>query len=106
MTHLHVTVAWADPSGACEVSLLLNMNATIADALAALAVQVAKQPQARQLTMPHPESAGKIGVWGRVRPLTTVLRDGDRIELYRALNADPKEARRVRHARNPAKLRP
>ncbi len=39
----------------------------------------------------------KIGVWGRSRPLTTLLRERDRIEVYRPLKVDPKEARRQRY---------
>ena len=38
----------------------------------------------------------RIGVWGRPVNLATVVRDGDRIEIYRALSADPKQARRRR----------
>lgn len=39
----------------------------------------------------------RCGVWGRVQPLDHALRDGDRIELYRPLLVDPKEARRLRY---------
>ena len=39
----------------------------------------------------------KIGVWGRLRPLDTPLRARDRIEVYRPLTVDPKEARRQRY---------
>ena len=39
----------------------------------------------------------KIGIWGRVRPLDTPLRESDRIEVYRDLTVDPKEARRQRY---------
>nr|WP_295075577.1 RnfH family protein [uncultured Roseateles sp.] len=39
----------------------------------------------------------RVGVWGRVRPLTTLLRENDRIEVYRPLTVDPKEARRQRY---------
>lgn len=39
----------------------------------------------------------RIGVWGRIKPLTTVLRENDRIEVYRPLTVDPKEARRQRY---------
>jgi uncharacterized protein len=38
-----------------------------------------------------------VGVWGRRCVLTRVLRDGDRVELYRPLTVDPKEARRLRY---------
>jgi putative ubiquitin-RnfH superfamily antitoxin RatB of RatAB toxin-antitoxin module len=41
----------------------------------------------------------RIGIWGRVRPLQTLLRERDRIEVYRALTVDPKEARRLRYAK-------
>lgn len=36
------------------------------------------------------------GVWGRTVGLRTVLREGDRVEVYRALRVDPKVARRER----------
>ena len=39
----------------------------------------------------------RVGVWGRLRELTEVLRDRDRIELCRPLKVDPMEARRQRH---------
>jgi len=40
-----------------------------------------------------------VGIWGRVvADRHHVLRDGDRIEIYRALDADPKDARRKRSA--------
>ena len=38
----------------------------------------------------------KAGIWNKLKLLDTVLRDHDRIELYRPLVADPKEARRRR----------
>ncbi|HEY0062947.1 MAG TPA: RnfH family protein [Telluria sp.] len=37
-----------------------------------------------------------VGLYGKKRPLDTVLRQRDRIEIYRALVADPKTARRRR----------
>jgi putative ubiquitin-RnfH superfamily antitoxin RatB of RatAB toxin-antitoxin module len=41
----------------------------------------------------------RCGVWGRVLPLDHALRDGDRVEVYRPLTVDPKEARRLRYKR-------
>lgn len=41
-----------------------------------------------------------VGVFGKVVPPTTPLRDGDRVEIYRSLLADPKEARRERAKRS------
>lgn len=43
-----------------------------------------------------------VGIFGKKRPLDTVLRERDRIEVYRPLVADPKNARRRRTARKPA----
>jgi hypothetical protein len=41
-------------------------------------------------------TASRVGIFGKSRPLETVLRDGDRVEVYRPLIADPKESRRKR----------
>jgi uncharacterized protein len=47
---------------------------------------------------PHIDLASaKVGVWGRVVALSQVLREGDRVEVYRPLTVDPKEARRQRY---------
>jgi putative ubiquitin-RnfH superfamily antitoxin RatB of RatAB toxin-antitoxin module len=40
----------------------------------------------------------KLGIFGRVVPEDTPVADGDRVEIYRPLAADPKEARRARAA--------
>lgn len=37
-----------------------------------------------------------VGIWNRTCKLDAVPVDGDRIEIYRPLIADPKEARRLR----------
>jgi putative ubiquitin-RnfH superfamily antitoxin RatB of RatAB toxin-antitoxin module len=42
------------------------------------------------------------GIWGRRQPPETVLRDRDRVELYRPLRCDPKETRRQRYRQRPA----
>jgi uncharacterized protein len=38
----------------------------------------------------------RLGVFGRLCGPDTALREGDRVEIYRPLQADPKEARRRR----------
>lgn len=40
----------------------------------------------------------KVGIFGKVAAMTTVLSDGERVEIYRPLIADPKEVRRQRAA--------
>jgi len=50
-----------------------------------------------------PEVAGGEGgelvtaVWGQARPLASVLRDGDRVEVLRPLKVAPMDARRARY---------
>ncbi len=39
---------------------------------------------------------GRFGIFGKLSKLDTVLREKDRIEIYRPLIADPKEVRRKR----------
>ena len=36
----------------------------------------------------------KVGIFSKLVPLETVLREGDRIEVYRPLKVDPRERRR------------
>ena len=38
----------------------------------------------------------QAGVWGTPVSRSHVLRDGDRVELYRSLEMDPREARRLK----------
>ena len=42
------------------------------------------------------QSLADVGIWGKSVPLDTPLKDGDRIEQYRPLIADPKLARHRR----------
>ena len=44
-----------------------------------------------------------VGIYGKKKSLDTVLREHDRIEVYRPLQADPKEARRRRASGKPVK---
>lgn len=41
-------------------------------------------------------SQQKVGVWSRTVKLTDTVKEGDRIEIYRPLIADPKDLRRRR----------
>ena len=80
---MRVDVLIAEGQGSVHrQSLELPNGATVAEALAAAAVQV-------------PEG-GAAAVFGRVRALDEVLADGDRVEVCQPLTADPKQARRSR----------
>ncbi|MBL8519918.1 MAG: RnfH family protein [Betaproteobacteria bacterium] len=49
--------------------------------------------EAMQCLLPT-STGGAAGIWGQARPPQTLLKEGDRIETYEALRADPKLARR------------
>ena len=42
----------------------------------------------------------KVGIYSRPVKLSDVVNDGDRVEIYRPLIADPKELRRIRAERS------
>ena len=85
---IRVVVVYALPEEQTNVELELPQGASVADALAASRLQE---------ILPGNSFAGfRIGVWGvRVVP-DAELRDGDRVEIYRELEADPKQTRRRR----------
>lgn len=86
---LRVSVVFSPRAGEVdEVELLLTSGATVADAIAASGMQ-ARHPDHRLATMP-------VGLWGAFCERGDALRDRDRVELYRPLKVDPKEARRQR----------
>lgn len=49
---------------------------------------------------PHADVNAPVGIFGKVVRDNTVLRPNDRVELYRPLLADPKDARRQRVQKN------
>lgn len=71
----------------CEFEL--SDGATIGDALAAARVQLGAVAD---------WDAAPTGVFGELRARDFVPADGDRIELYRALQIDPRTRRRARVA--------
>jgi hypothetical protein len=90
-----VRIAWsAAPGTAEECELRLPAGATVADAIAAWRLQTGVQ-----------SAADRVGIWGRRRSTTTPLVEGDRVEIYRPLQADPMEARRARQRRQGAARR-
>jgi putative ubiquitin-RnfH superfamily antitoxin RatB of RatAB toxin-antitoxin module len=47
-----------------------------------------------------------VGIWGRRKPLGQRLTEGDRVEIYRPLALDPKEARHLRDKAQRKEKRP
>jgi hypothetical protein len=83
---MRIYVVVALPFAQEAASLELPEGATLRDAL-----------EASRVSARHPLlDLSLVGVWGHRRDLSTVLRDGDRVECYRRISADAKAMRRAR----------
>ena len=85
---INVEVCYATPTLEWRRELRLAVGATVRDAIqhSGLLEEVAGIDLA---TMP-------VGIYGKKKALDSLLREHDRVEVYRPLLADPKEARRRR----------
>ena len=93
---INVTLAYSPTAREVhEIALDLKLGSCVADALAASGLIA----RFTELT----SSPLQVGVWNKKVELSQVLRDQDRIEIYRALKVDPKVARRLRFAKQGAK---
>ena len=89
-----VEVAYARPDTQLILPVTVAGDATIEDAIRASGI-LDKFPDIDL-------KVNKVGVFGKLSKLGNGLREGDRIEIYRALIADPKEVRRKRAAEGKA----
>lgn len=90
-------MCWATPAVQEIVPLALPAGATVADAIARSALV-----EACGIDL----DAARFGIRGRLVRASTVLADGDRIDICRPLVADPKDARRARAAKRSSVPRP
>lgn len=90
LPRLNVVVAYSSAAGQVDVcELSMPAGATVLQAL-----------QTSGLLLRYPGidlGSQKMGIWGKLHAPTDELREGDRVELYRPLQVDPKEARRQRY---------
>jgi putative ubiquitin-RnfH superfamily antitoxin RatB of RatAB toxin-antitoxin module len=91
MSAITVSVVYALPERATEIELRLPSGATVAEALERSGL-AGVHPEVDTLRCP-------VGIFGRRVQRQRVLADGDRIEVYRPLVAEPKDARRRRAQR-------
>lgn len=90
MAEIDVEVVYALPQRQWVLKLRVAEGATVAQAIdqSGIAWRV---PQVQL-------EGASFGVFGELRAADAVLRDGDRVEIYRPLLADPKDVRRERAA--------
>lgn len=80
---LSIEVCYASPTDQHLVSVTVPAGTTLVEA-------------ARSAFPALDLSQHRVGIFGKLKTLDTVLRDHDRVEIYRPLLADPKESRRRR----------
>ncbi len=87
---INVSVAYALPDRQYLIELQVAPGTTVEEAirLSGLLRQLPEIDIAR----------ARVGIYGKLKTLETLLRERDRIEIYRPLIADPKDARRTRAA--------
>jgi putative ubiquitin-RnfH superfamily antitoxin RatB of RatAB toxin-antitoxin module len=88
---LKIEVAYAEPDRQFLRRITLPAGATVADAIAASGLEAAFAIDVSNFA---------VGIWSKPIARDTPLSDGDRVEVYRPLTADPKEARRRRASRS------
>jgi len=81
-----VEVVYATPDNQILLPVILPVTSTVADALLASGLP----GKFSQVDFDNLQA----GVWGHAVTREHVLADGDRVEIYRPLELDPKEARR------------
>lgn len=87
-------VAVARPGRQEVVELELAAGSRVIDALDA--------PAVRTLVEGWDRATLTVGIWSRRCALEAPLREGDRVEVYRPLQADPKAMRRARARGKPS----
>jgi putative ubiquitin-RnfH superfamily antitoxin RatB of RatAB toxin-antitoxin module len=85
---LRIEVVYAGATRAHIKSLVVAPGASVADALRMAALG----PEFSGMDLTH----STVGIFGKVTRMDQILEDGDRVEIYRPLAADPKLARRAR----------
>jgi uncharacterized protein len=86
-----VEVAYALPHRQVVLSIELPMGST--------ALQAAQDSGIANLFQGLDLENATYGIYGQLVAPLQVLRDGDRVEIYRPLTADPKEVRKARAER-------
>lgn len=85
---IRVEVVFATPQKQELVSLELGAGSRISDAI--------EQSGLAEKFDNFEVNPDRVGIFGKKASLDQALRDGDRVEIYRPLLADPKEVRRQR----------
>jgi len=85
---INVEVVYGWPDKQSLLNLKIEANSTVSQAIEASGI--------KKIYTEIDLNENKVGVWNRTCKLTDVVFEGDRVEIYRPLVADPKEVRKRR----------
>jgi putative ubiquitin-RnfH superfamily antitoxin RatB of RatAB toxin-antitoxin module len=91
---LQVYICYANPAREYLHPMQVEPGTTIGQAIEQSGV-LQEFPEINLVTQP-------VGIYAKKKSLDTVLRERDRVEIYRPLVADPKDSRRRRAAKKDA----
>jgi len=86
------------PRQVIQIKLVLAEGSLVKDALEQLHLST-EWLSFQQSDSVQPNRLQKQGIWGRMVTANHILKDGDRLEIYRSLLVDPKLARKQRFKR-------
>ena len=88
---LNIEVAYALPAHQVLLALRIRAGTTVREAV--------EQSGILESFPDIDLGSNQVGIFGKLIKLEHPLREGDRVEIYRPLIADPKEVRRLRAAK-------
>ena len=86
------------PRQVVSIKLSLPLGSTVQDALCMLPFSSEWLANSQHFSSAQ-NMPSKQGIWGRLVNVDHLLKDGDRLEIYRSLQVDPKLARKQRFKR-------
>jgi putative ubiquitin-RnfH superfamily antitoxin RatB of RatAB toxin-antitoxin module len=91
MGKIKVEVVYAEPARQCLIAVEVEAGSTLETAI--------RESKILDIFPDIDLKTQKVGVFSKPRLLSDEVKKGDRIEIYRPLVIDPKEARRVKAAK-------
>lgn len=95
---IRVQICYAKPGASVLEDLVVPPGTTLHDAI--------RRSGIVERMLEIDLSVWRVGIYGKLKPLDTVLRERDRVEIYRPLTVYPMESRRKRARKSGKALSP
>ncbi len=94
VNNINVEIVYASEQDVTSISLVMESGSSIETAI--------KRSDILDKYSEIDLKNNKIGIFSDIKSLDDILQEGDRIEIYRPLKIDPKQARRQRALKKPS----